>query len=513
MTVEEFSPDGVANCTVRDVIDQWAEIKSDEIFLIDPATSDVLTYKELRERCRSLAGYLQNIKGLESGDCVAYAMVNGIDAALVILGCLYGGFVTTAINLVAGSSTINYVFEHSEARLVYAQESTRDLIEKAATANDCEIENYTSVSVKSDQEHLTLEPLSPEDRGLLMYTSGTTGVPKGVIHTHKSLLAGGSNTALAHKLSGADRALCVLPLYHINGLCVTLIGTLVAGGSLVIPTKFSVSTFWKHITDCKCTWFSVVPTQISYLLHDAGSQSNVLKANEQLRFGRSASAPLSPDVQEAFEAAFNVPIIETMGLTETAAQIFSNPMDGLRKLGSPGIAFGNEVIVGNERQVECSVGVEGEILVRGPNVMREYLKNSEGTRQALTSDGWLRTGDLGRMDEDGYFYVTGRLKELIIKGGENIAPREIDEALYSHPDVVEAAAFARDCPQYGQKVEAGVMLKEGSRITADALIAICHEKLGTFKSPDQIHFFSELPKGPSGKIQRIKIAEMTKQVA
>ena len=153
-------------------------------------------------------------------------------------------------------------------------------------------------------------------------------------------------------------------------------------------------------------------------------------------------------------------------------------------------------------------GTEGEILVRGPNVQREYLNDQKATMDTILPSGWLRTGDLGRMDQDGYIYVTGRLKELIIKGGENIAPREVDEALYSHPDVVEAAAFGIPCDDYGQRIEAGVKLCDGSAIGADDLLEICRNKLGDFKSPEKIHFLPDLPKGPSGKIQRIKLAEI-----
>jgi len=338
-----------------------------------------------------------------------------------------------------------------------------------------------------------------------MYTSGTTGRPKGVVLTQASLVAGGANPAHAHALTSEDRALCVLPLYHINGLCVTVMGPLVSGGSVVLPPKFSVKSFWPTIRAQGCTWFSVVPTQISYLLHD----ETPFEAIASLRFGRSASAPLSPDVQTAFEGRFGVPIIETMGLTETAAQILSNPLPpGTRKIGSPGVAIGNEVMIADKAQVEMPRGEEGEVLVRGANVMRCYRKNAQATAEALTPDGWLRTGDLGRMDADGYVTITGRLKELIIKGGENIAPREIDEALYTHPDVIEAAAFACPCERYGQRIEAGVMLSAGSAATEATLIALCVERIGRFKAPDRVHVFPELPKGPSGKIQRIKLAAL-----
>jgi acyl-CoA synthetase (AMP-forming)/AMP-acid ligase II len=261
-----------------------------------------------------------------------------------------------------------------------------------------------------------------------------------------------------------------------------------------MPRKFSVTSFWNHIRDHGCTWFSVVPTQISYLLHH--SETGV--PPDTLRFGRSASAPLSPDVQQAFEKKFNVPIVETMGLTETAAQILSNPLPpGIRKIGSPGIPFGNEVLI-----------EEGEVIVRGPNVMRLYRDNETATSASITSAGWLRTGDLGRMDEDGYVFITGRLKELIIKGGENIAPREIDDVLYSHPDVIEAAAFAKVSESYGQTVEAGVMVEIGSGLSEADLLDLCRKSVGPFKTPDRIYFLPELPKGPSGKIQRMKLAEL-----
>ncbi len=202
-------------------------------------------------------------------------------------------------------------------------------------------------------------------------------------------------------------------------------------------------------------------------------------------------------------------MIETMGLTETAAQILSNPLPpATRKIGSSGIAYGNEACILSPELTPLPADQEGEIAIRGPNVMLEYLKNPDATRDTFTPDGWLRTGDLGRQDKDGYIFVTGRLKELIIKGGENIAPREIDEALYSHPDIVEAAAFSCPCPSYGERVEAAVKLCEGSKLSAPDLLKICEDRLGKFKCPDQIHVMDELPKGPSGKIQRMKLREL-----
>jgi acyl-CoA synthetase (AMP-forming)/AMP-acid ligase II len=241
-------------------------------------------------------------------------------------------------------------------------------------------------------------------------------------------------------------------------------------------------------------------------LHGAAEPNAELKS--RLRFARSASSALAVETQRAFQDRFGLAIVESLGLTETAAQCLVNPLDpSLHKIGSAGKAISNQARIADGDGTECARGTEGEIQIQGPNVMKEYLRNPDATAATFHGD-WLRTGDLGRMDADGYVFVTGRLKELIIKGGENIAPREIDEVLYEHPDVVEAAAFARPCPQYGERVEAAVRLSETSIATADELRALCEAKVGTFKSPEKVHILPELPKGPSGKIQRLYLNEM-----
>ncbi|MEM7507374.1 MAG: AMP-binding protein [Pseudomonadota bacterium] len=491
--------------TIRAHIDHWAGQTPDAPFLIEAESGRTITYGKIQGELTAFAGALA-ARGMQPGDSIGFAMTNGIDTARVILGCLTGGYLATAVNLVAGAQTISYVLEHSQARMIFVEDGTRALLEQATEGG----QNLVTLDAAWMDQAVGPPTPNPQDDGLLMYTSGTTGRPKGVILTQAALIAGGRNAALAHELTPADRALCVLPLYHINGLCVTLMGPLISGGSVVLPPKFSVSSFWRHLRAHACSWFSVVPTQINYLLHAAVEHGHDRAGLEALRFGRSASAPLAPEVQRGFEDRFGIPIIETMGLTETAAQILSNPMPpGERKIGSPGIPFGNDVIIGDAEQRELPRGQEGEILVRGDNVMRVYRDNPQATAEALTPEGWLRTGDLGRMDADDYVFVTGRLKELIIKGGENIAPREIDEVLYSHPDVIEAAAFPRTCPQYGQRVEAGVMLRDGSNLTEAAMIALCRDAVGAFKAPDRVHVLPELPKGPSGKIQRMKLADLT----
>jgi len=523
---------------IRTLIDARAEQHPDTIFVIDPESELSCTFAQLRVLCVRIADQVV-AAGVQPGQSVAYAMHNSLGTIATVLGLQYGGFRAVAINLVAGTDTMGFVLAHSEAALVITQQALVLDVENAlgcdgfttestVKPNLVTLDNATVVgdesatfqwrSIRPNAQAVEITgeqnaqlhsdaaaPSLPSSDALLMYTSGTTGRPKGVVLSHANLLAGGSNVCVGHELKATDRALCVLPLFHINGLCVTLYGPLVSGGSVVIPSRFSTSKFWQWIKRSQCSWFSVVPTQVSYLLRDAGELTDL----PNLRFGRCASAPLSPDVHGSFEKKFNVPLIETMGLTETAAQILSNPMPpGVRKLGSPGRPVGVSLRIADEHGKEVPVGDEGELLIAGQCVMQRYYRNPEVTAATISHDGWLRTGDLGRIDSDGYAFITGRLKELIIKGGENIAPREIDDALYRHPDVVEAAAFAVACTDYGQRVEAAVCLKPGSSAEVADLLALVRGVVGTFKCPDTIHFMDELPKGPSGKIQRKKLCDM-----
>ena len=481
--------------SVRDWLNARAE--SGGIAMTFPETGEELSWQDLREHATTVAGDL-TARGIAKGDSVAVVHPNGLEGAKALYAVLYGGFRVTMINLAAGPEAIRYALEHSEATLAFVHP---DQLEMFETVRPDGVALY-----KPQDASAPLHEISASDDALLMYTSGTTGRPKGVVHTHASLLAGGWTVSTAQELTPQDRGLAVLPFYHINGLCVTVMGSLVSGGSLAMVPRFSASRFWDWAEAGGITWFSVVPTIISHLLHGKAEPSAALKA--KLRFARSASSALAVETQRAFQDRFGLSIVESLGLTETAAQCLVNPLDPtLHKIGSAGMAISNEARIADDTGTECARGTEGEIQIRGPNVMKEYLKNPEATADTFHGD-WLRTGDLGKMDDDGYVFVTGRLKELIIKGGENIAPREIDEALYEHADVVEAAAFARPDPGYGERVEAAVRLSEGSTATAEELRALCEARVGKFKAPDQVHILDELPKGPSGKIQRLYLNEM-----
>ncbi|MDB2389600.1 AMP-binding protein [Alphaproteobacteria bacterium] len=500
--------------SIESVLQKHADIAPDDIWLTSPEIATQFTWQDSLQRARDVACHIQGA-GIAPGESVAIAAPNGVAACYAFLGVVFGGFRATPLNLVAGKNTLRFVLEHSKSRLILCADDSKHLISDVVS----ELENPpliismdTNDSPRWSDTGIT--PVNPAELSrpdansiaLLMYTSGTTGVPKGVLLSHGNLLAAGTNVQHAHKLNTTDTGLCILPIYHINGLSVTVMGTLISQSQLIMPHRFSASQFWGLMHAHDCSWFSGVPTQFSYLLNDR-STPTLNKA--RLRFARSASAPLSPTVQKDFENRFGIPIIETMGLTETGAQILSNPLPpATRKIGSPGIAFGNEVAIWDANNTPLPANVQGEIMIRGDNVMQGYLDRPEETEKTLTHDGWLHTGDLGHMDEDGYIFVTGRIKELIIKGGENIAPREIDEALMAHEAVLEAAAFPVNCDDYGQRVEACVTLKSGMSETAENLRIFCTKQVGAFKTPDKIHFMDELPKGPSGKVQRLKLIEL-----
>ena len=324
--------------------------------------------------------------------------------------------------------------------------------------------------------------------------------------TQANLAANAAAISAEHGLLPTDRVLAVLPLYHINAFAVTMLAPLAHGGSLAMPPKFSAARFWEQACQSGCTWLNVVPTMISYLL-EAGAPTPA--QTRGLRFCRSASAALPPEHLRAFEARFGLGIIETMGLTETVAPSFSNPLDpSQRKPGAVGLASGCEARVIDAALAGLPDGQTGELAIRGPNVMRGYYKNPEATAAAFTPDGWLRTGDLGHRDADGFFFVTGRIKELIIKGGENIAPREIDEALLKHPAVLDAAAVGIPDRHYGQEIMACVVLRPGHSADEAALHSFCLAQLGRYKTPKLFRLVSDLPRGPSGKVQRLKLVEL-----
>jgi len=498
--------------TVRNFINFNYENNPNLEFITCSTSQKKITNKNLKINLEKINYYLSVKKKQKKNSLICTLTENSLSGIQLMLGIMYSGMIQVPLNLVAGEEQLAYIIGHSESKILFSTKLNLNLAKKIIKKSNRNIElieidkdNFIDELRERDSG---LNNLDKSDNALLMYTSGTTGKPKGVMLTHDNIINGGKNVLVSHELSQKDKALCVLPLYHINGLIVTVMGPLVSNSSLVLSDRFSASNFWNHIQKFKCTWFSIVPTIVSSLLNKYSKIEFKSLDISSVRFGRSASAALAPKIHKNFEEKFRIKMIETMGLTETCAPILSNPpYPNPIKYGSPGIPYGNEVKIFDENFVESKRNIIGQICVRGKNVMKEYYKNLEETKKSFYKD-WFLTGDLGFMDKDNFVFVKGRIKELIIKGGENISPREIDDILYQHPNILEAAAFGVKCSHYGEKIEAGVVLKIKEISTEEEIIKHCNNLLGKFKSPDKIYFFNELPKGSSGKIQRLKIQKI-----
>ena len=358
---------------------------SDAVWLVSPETGQSISFREVDEIISAIGQKLIET-GIERGSSIAIAAPNSTASCLMFMAVVCSGFVAVPLNLVAGSAILAYTIEHSEAKFIFVADDCKDLIDSAVAQQNSSVKLIKLDPVRgpdlaalpSEVKKFQLEGIDskPTDIALLMYTSGTTGKPKGVMLSHANLLAAGRFISTGHEIDRNDSGLCVLPIYHINGMCVTVMGTIVSASTLVIPHKFSVNSFWKIIAKFKCSWFSAVPTQFSYILNN----EEVPEDLSSLRFARSASAPLSPDIHKKFEKRFGIPIIETMGLTETGSQITTNPMPpGQRKIGSPGKAYGNQIMIGDDQFEALPAGETGEILVKGDNVMQGYFKQPEET--------------------------------------------------------------------------------------------------------------------------------------
>ncbi|MGH8713902.1 MAG: AMP-binding protein [Casimicrobiaceae bacterium] len=515
------SVDAAAFLTLRDVLMCHLHVAPDAPFLIAPETGRCMRYRDIAAETLALHALLR-AHGLAAGDTVGFLLPNGYRTTALFLGAMLSGHVITPFNLLAQRSQLAHCLGHSDCRVVFttaAEEARlRAALADVAPARRREIE-VVAVDVDApgadhaqhvDADLQGLAPVTAASPALLMYTSGTTGLPKGALLTHANLVAGGRTVAGWHGLTRADRCLSSLPLYHINGQCIATITPFVSGGSVVAPHRFSATAWWDLVATHRPTWLNMVPTIIAYLINaateDAGGRY------DYVRFGRSASAPLPPEQHRAFEQRFGVGVVEAMGMTESSSVMLCNPQDpARRKYGSPGLPCGVEVkvVAPTDAAGEALAdNTQGELWLRGPNVMAGYYKAPELTRAAITDDGWLRTGDLGLRDEDGMYFITGRLKELIIKGGENIAPREIDEALLAHAAILEAAAVGIPDAEYGQDILACVVLKDGRVCSEEEIRSHCLRELGRYKTPRIIRIVEELPKGASGKIQRLKLLDL-----
>ena len=335
----------------------------------------------------------------------------------------------------------------------------------------------------------------PDDVALVLYTSGTTGQQKLVSLTHKNICCSANNICDAVKLVETDRCLSVMPLFHIHGLS-AVFASLVAGSGIVCTQNFSPSLFLEYLEEFHPTWYTAAPTIHRAILESANLHPEIV-SRSSLRFIRSASSPMPQKLISDLERVFDVPVIEAYGMTEAGPQIASNRLPPFqRRQGSVGLSAGPEVAIADEAGQRKPTGEIGEVVIRGPNVTNAFEGN-----------GWLRTGDLGYLDADGYLFITGRLREMVNRGGEKISPREVDEALMEHPAVLEAVSFAVPHATLGESVGAAVVLRENARVTEAEIRKFAATRLAHFKIPGHLAIVPEIPKGPGGKVQRIGMAE------
>ena len=475
-----------------------------------------LTYDALR----SLVGRVRSVLrafGLGPGDRVAIVLDNGPDMAALFL-CAASCATAAPLNPAYRADEYEFYLTDLKARLlIVAQGSSSPAI---AVADRLGVPVARLVSeprrgagsfslampAGAAAGHAPARAAAPDDVALVLHTSGTTSRPKMVPLRQSNLGASAENIRQSLSLGDADRGMVVMPLFHIHGLIAALLAPLSAGGEVCCTPGFNALKFFGWLGEVRPTWYTAVPTMHQAILARAGKNPDVVSSH-RLRFIRSSSSALPPTVIAELERVFRVPVIEAYGMTEATHQMASNPLPpGARKPGTVGLAAGPDVRVVDAGGDTVAAGERGEIVIRGDNVMTAYEANPQANADAFIK-GWFRTGDQGMMDADGYLSITGRLKEIINRGGEKISPREVDEIIMQHPAVHQCVTFAMPHTMLGEDVAAAVVLREGAQCADSELRAFAAQRLADFKVPKKILILKEIPVGATGKLQRIGLAE------
>jgi acyl-CoA synthetase (AMP-forming)/AMP-acid ligase II len=484
----------------------------------DPAIGgpdrDWMTYGDLRDLTQDVRGQLR-AAGIGAQDRVAIVLPNGATMATAFVTIAQAA---TTAPLNPGYREDEYAFylEDLKARALVIAEGYDGPALAAARRLDLAVIRLAEDATMAGK--FTLAPEKPaepaaegtpsaSDIALILHTSGTTSRPKIVPLLHSNVAASAQNIAASLTLSAQDRCLNVMPLFHIHGLLAAVSGSLSVGASIWCAPGFDAMKFFGWMRDAQPTWYTAVPTMHQAILTRAKRNADVI-ADVPLRLLRSSSASLPPQVMEALQQTFKVPVIEAYGMTEAAHQMCCNPLDR-QKPGAVGIAAGPEVQIAHESDNHLIDGT-GEVVISGANVTPGYEGNPEANAKNFFEDGgkrWFRTGDQGALDEDGFLHLTGRLKEIINRGGEKVSPLEVDGILMDHPALQQVVTFALPHAKLGEEVAAAVVLREGETATEAELRDFARERLADFKVPRKIVFLDEIPKGATGKMQRIGLAE------
>jgi acyl-CoA synthetase (AMP-forming)/AMP-acid ligase II len=474
----------------------------------------VLTYDGLRKLAGRTTKDL-NALGIGRNDRVAIVLPNGPEMATAFL-CIGAAATTAPLNPAYKVEEFDFYLKDLAAKALVldahghaaAEQAARQLgvpvfrliADKNSPAGDFRIEGKSLGKAKLEG------PAQPDDIALILHTSGTTSRPKIVPLSQANVTASARHIGASLALSPVDRCLNVMPLFHIHGLIAAVLSSLAAGASIFCTPGFNALSFFGQLDEAKPSWYTAVPTMHQAILARAERNADSV-AQAKLRFIRSSSSSLPPQVMAELERVFSCPVIEAYGMTEAAHQMASNPLPPLQRVaGSVGLAAGPEVAIMNNEGKLLRAGETGEIVIRGPNVTTGYENNPKANVEAF-AHGWFHTGDQGTMDAQGYVRITGRLKEIINRGGEKISPREVDEVLMDHPAVQQVVTFAMPHDKLGEEVAAAVVLREGQTASERELRDFVAERLAGFKVPRKLVFLEEIPKGATGKLQRIGLAE------
>ena len=509
---------------ISELLEQTATTAPERIFLMSEADGRSFTYAQFTLIIDRTAAMLA-ANGIRKGDVVSLLMPNSAEYIFGYFACWKLGALAGPVNSLLKEHEIEYVMNNSEAKAILVHSEFQPTIEKLKPSlpqlqsiiNFDDAAETTQSCQKPDREGGPLatralphgraaDTITRADDAIIIYTSGTTGKPKGCLLTHGNVIANARQISDWLKFTDRDRLLTIMPLFHMNAVSVTTMSALYAGGSTVVSPRFSASKFWNIISDYQITSFGSVATMLSMLLNTYPNGVPDSLKTDQLRFAMCGSAPVPAEVMKKFEKTFNCPVIEGYGLSESTCRSTFNPTDERRRPGSCGLPIGNEMKVVDDDDREVPDGELGEIVLRGENILKGYFKNAAATAHAFRG-GWFHTNDVGYRDKDGFFYIVDRKSDMIIRGGENIYPREIDEVLYQHPAVAAAATIGVPDQLYGEEVAAFIVLKNNMQATEDELIAYCKSQLADYKCPKTIRIVTDIPKGPTGKLLKRELAK------
>jgi len=474
--------------------------------IIVPELNLRITYDSLRQQVMAVADALA-AAGIRHGNRVAIVQPNGLPAIVCFLAAAMTG-TAAPLNPAYPYEEFFFFLGDTSAHLLLcphlgAEQARAAAIDRGIRVLSVVMDPEGTVHIVHKREGTPAVPPSPEDVALILHTSGSTGRPKRVPLQHSNLAVSASNVANTYSLSPDDVSLCIMPLFHIHGLVASTLAPLFSGGTVVVPTKFSPLTFWRTLHEHRVTWYSGVPTMHQLLLARAHGHKHHAGT---LRFIRSASAPMPPEKIHKMEELFGVPFVEAYGMTEASHQMASNPLPPEhRKPGSVGPATGIRISIMDGQGKHLRKGERGEVVIQGPSIFDGYENNPEANAASFVR-GWFRTGDQGYLDADNYLHLTGRIKDLIIRGGENVAPREVDEVLLAHPAVAEAVTFAMPHPTLGEEVAAAVVLHEQGGAHESDLLKHCREHLAEYKCPRKVFIVPSIPLTATGKIRRKQVA-------